>query len=167
MTARYDVTTDPATSRGGNGGCSSVGRALGCGPRCRGFNSRHSPQRAGGPDDQDRPGHNDVNNPPPHNHPIRNTCGPCANVSTVSRADALPAPLAQLAEQLALNQRVRGSSPWRRTDPHRAHQQVLMIMRILPVSVSYRWGRNGAEWGQRESSSVCRRSGVANSLDLW
>src|SRR5437870_535359 len=25
------------------------------------------------------------------------------------------APLAQLAEQLALNQRVRGSSPWRRT----------------------------------------------------
>jgi len=42
-----------------------------------------------------------------------------------------------------------------------------MIMRILPVSVSYRWGRNGAEWGQRESSSVCRRSGVANSLDLW
>ncbi len=28
---------------------------------------------------------------------------------------ALPAPLAQLAEQLALNQRVRGSSPWRRT----------------------------------------------------
>src|ERR1700741_2133012 len=30
--------------------------------------------------------------------------------------DAPPhAPLAQLAEQLALNQRVRGSSPWRRT----------------------------------------------------
>ena len=28
------------------------------------------------------------------------------------------APLAQLAEQLALNQRVRGSSPWRRTSPH-------------------------------------------------
>jgi hypothetical protein len=26
-----------------------------------------------------------------------------------------PAPLAQLAEQLTLNQRVRGSSPWRRT----------------------------------------------------
>src|SRR5699024_292675 len=30
---------------GAHGGCSSVGRALGCGPRCRGFKSRHSPQR--------------------------------------------------------------------------------------------------------------------------
>ena len=53
--------------------------------------------------------------PPLHTTPIRSTCGLCANVSTVSRANARPAPLAQLAEQLALNQRVRGSSPWRRT----------------------------------------------------
>jgi hypothetical protein len=30
-------------------------------------------------------------------------------------SDRLQAPLAQLAEQLTLNQRVRGSSPWRRT----------------------------------------------------
>src|SRR5690606_12011618 len=27
----------------GHGGCSSVGRALGCGPRCRGFKCPHSP----------------------------------------------------------------------------------------------------------------------------
>ena len=31
-------------------------------------------------------------------------------------ACAAVAPLAQLAEQLTLNQRVRGSSPWRRTN---------------------------------------------------
>jgi hypothetical protein len=31
-------------------------------------------------------------------------------------AGRLKAPLAQLAEQLTLNQRVRGSSPWRRTE---------------------------------------------------
>lgn len=34
------------------------------------------------------------------------------------------APLAQLAEQLTLNQRVRGSSPWRRTLHHRSDQQL-------------------------------------------
>ncbi|MEY4492744.1 MAG: hypothetical protein RL355_93 [Actinomycetota bacterium] len=27
-----------------HGGCSSAGRAPGCGPGCRGFKSRHSPQ---------------------------------------------------------------------------------------------------------------------------
>jgi hypothetical protein len=41
-----------------------------------------------------------------------------AKVSPRARGDAGDeyAPLAQLAEQLTLNQRVRGSSPWRRTD---------------------------------------------------
>ena len=33
---------------GGDGECSSVGRAPGCDPGCRGFESRHSPHRSGG-----------------------------------------------------------------------------------------------------------------------
>ena len=34
--------------RGGNGGCSSVGRAPGCDPGCRGFESRQPPSRSEG-----------------------------------------------------------------------------------------------------------------------
>ena len=34
----------PAFRRSAHGGCSSAGRAPGCGPGCRGFKSRHSPQ---------------------------------------------------------------------------------------------------------------------------
>jgi hypothetical protein len=37
-------------------------------------------------------------------------------VPTAKGHEMLYAPLAQLAEQLTLNQRVRGSSPWRRTN---------------------------------------------------
>jgi hypothetical protein len=39
-----------------------------------------------------------------------------ASVLHVGRSKTVRAPLAQLAEQLTLNQRVRGSSPWRRTE---------------------------------------------------
>ena len=35
--------TFPCAACGGHGGCSSVGRAPGCGPGCRGFKSPHSP----------------------------------------------------------------------------------------------------------------------------
>ena len=38
-------TSAAAASRGDLGGCSSAGRAPGCGPGGRGFKSRHSPQR--------------------------------------------------------------------------------------------------------------------------
>jgi hypothetical protein len=61
------------------GECSSVGRALDCGSRCRGFNPLHSP------------------------HPF------------LLRSAARGAPLAQLVEQLTLNQRVPSSSLGRRT----------------------------------------------------
>jgi hypothetical protein len=37
-----------AYSAGSNGGCSSAGRASGCDPECRGFESRHSPQQVRG-----------------------------------------------------------------------------------------------------------------------
>ena len=42
------VSTSPLHRSGGNGGCSSVGRASGCDPECRGFESRHSPHRSEG-----------------------------------------------------------------------------------------------------------------------
>jgi hypothetical protein len=61
------------------GECSSVGRALDCGSRCRGFNPLHSP------------------------HPY------------LLRTSLRGAPLAQLVEQLTLNQRVPSSSLGRRT----------------------------------------------------
>ena len=45
---RLVSTTPRALRLGGNGGCSSVGRAPGCDPGCRGFESRQPPQQVGG-----------------------------------------------------------------------------------------------------------------------
>ena len=56
------VSTAPLAPRlGGNGGCSSVGRAPGCDPGCRGFEPRQPPHRSEGGDrslasQQRRPG---------------------------------------------------------------------------------------------------------------
>ena len=52
-----------------------------------------------------------------HDHPDRLTdfASPPTPCYDPHRSKAPQAPLAQLAEQLTLNQRVRGSSPWRRT----------------------------------------------------
>ena len=93
--AILDRHADPG--RRDDGGCSSVGRAPGCGPGGRGFKSRHSPGRH--PGDRLRIGHDNV--------PRVVIEGIRCDSSTIPEY----APLAQLAEQLALNQRVRGSSP--------------------------------------------------------
>src|SRR5439155_11648818 len=70
---------------GNHGECSSVGRAPGCGPGGRGFKSLHSPHVVG-------------------------------RGAAASRSVLRPfGPLAQLVEQLTLNQRVRGSNPRRPT----------------------------------------------------
>ena len=47
-TQRLISPSPPNTQVGGDGECSSAGRAPGCGPGSRGFESRHSPHRSGG-----------------------------------------------------------------------------------------------------------------------
>ncbi len=46
-TSRARLSSCRAAGDRGHGGCSSAGRAPGCGPGCRGFKSHHSPRRPG------------------------------------------------------------------------------------------------------------------------
>jgi hypothetical protein len=87
----------------------------------------------------------------------------------------LHAPLAQLAEQLTLNQRVRGSSPWRRTLPDlrfrlKAHHVVVPRLvatatpsraEPLPLGPHRRWSQSVSDgvtagWGGANADGTTR-----------
>src|SRR5882724_9275113 len=76
-------------------------------------------------------------------------------VFVTSARETLRAPLAQLAEQLALNQRVRGSSPWRRTP--RTQVDINIGLRFLVFIASMFTVHNGRRGARGVPERFSRR----------
>ena len=80
----------PRARRRSHGGCSSAGRAPGCGPGGRGFKSRHSPQADGPLTCEDRPGSSRLPTPPGRVQPTLDQSRPasaaCRRTASLSGA---------------------------------------------------------------------------------